>query len=91
MANREVQIGTLTFRVYNESRDKQHVNIEVIAGDGSTGNIDCSLREWHALQDAAFAAKATTRIVELTPENCRHNRAIEPDTGECLDCGTFLP
>lgn len=35
--------------------------------------------------------KATTRIVELTPENCNHNRAVEPDTGECLDCGEILP
>lgn len=53
---RVVRIGTLTFRVYNESRDKQHVNIEITAdGNDSAGNIDCSLREWHGLQDLANA------------------------------------
>lgn len=35
--------------------------------------------------------KATTRIVELTPDNCDHNRRVDPDSGECLDCGTVLP
>lgn len=34
---------------------------------------------------------ATTRIVEIDQDNCPHNTAIEPDTGECLTCGAFLP
>ncbi len=53
MSERTITVGTLTFAVYNESRDKQHVNAEIFAdGNASAGNLDCSLREWHALQDA---------------------------------------
>lgn len=55
---RECSIGTLTFRVYSESADKRYVGVEVVADDVETGNIDCSLREWHALQDASVSAKA---------------------------------
>lgn len=42
------------------------------------------------VREIATLRAATTRFVELTADNCPHNRAIEPDTGECLDCGTFL-
>ena len=31
------------------------------------------------------------RIVHLDADNCRHNNRVEPETGECLDCGTVLP
>lgn len=47
------QIGTLLFRVYNVSNDKQHVNVEVISDDGEVGNIDCSMSEWRRLERQA--------------------------------------
>lgn len=43
------------------------------------------------LSEVAILRQAATSIVELTPDNCRHNREIDPDTGECADCGTVLP
>ena len=46
-------IGTLAFRVYNVSNDERYVNVEVIADDGEVGNIDCSMKEWRALERAA--------------------------------------
>lgn len=36
--------------------------------------------------------EVTTRIVDVSdPDQCDHNRRVDPDTGECLDCGTVLP
>lgn len=37
------------------------------------------------------AIEASTRVVELTRENCNHNREIDPVSGECADCGEVLP
>jgi hypothetical protein len=48
--------------------------------------------EANALErELAFLRSATTRIVELTPENCDHNREIDPVTGQCGDCGEYQP
>jgi hypothetical protein len=35
--------------------------------------------------------KATTRVVELDADNCPHNFEIDPDSGQCRSCGTYLP
>lgn len=61
--------------------------IELLRADLATALADLQ----GARGEIEWFRKATTNVVELTPDNCRHNRAIQPETGECLDCGTVLP
>lgn len=69
---------------------------ELAALESSSGD-DCDMASVQAVvREVRQLRKLVTmyeapRIVELDWTNCDHNRAVEPDTGECLDCGMVLP
>ena len=75
-----------------KEQEARVAQLEQALRDATAHESDLWLQRNAAQREVEMLRRATTRIVDVSdPDQCDHNRRVDPDTGECLDCGTVLP